>query len=194
MKRASAARSSSCSSVNGGSSGMCAAIVPTLCRNARRGAVRGGRGAIVGGVSDKGSDIQPFRHAPDREAARIAARQGGAISEKQLRGGGLRAGAIKWRGQEGRPHPHHRGGYSLGHAELTPRGRLWAAVLAGGGPEHAALSHRAAAALWDLMPWPSGAIDVSTRGQRRSTKRIRFHRNLSLDDIHYDPEDGLPYT
>jgi hypothetical protein len=147
-------------------------------------------------VSDQTADSQPFRRTPDAAAAAIAAAQGGAISLAQLRGCGLSEGAVRWRVRSGRLHRKHHGVYALGHAEVTPRGRLWAAVLAGGGPEHAALSHVTAAALWDLVPWPSGRIDVTTRTERSSTRKLRFHesRTLSLDDIHYDRDDGLPYT
>jgi Transcriptional regulator, AbiEi antitoxin/Protein of unknown function (DUF559) len=118
------------------------------------------------------------------------------ISLEQLRAAGLGDGAIKRRVAAGRLHRVHRGVYAVGHARVVGRGRLWAAVLASGGPEAAALSHRAAAAAWDLLPWPSGKVDVTPLRHRRSVAGIRVHRSrtLTVDDIHFDPEDGLPVT
>jgi Transcriptional regulator, AbiEi antitoxin/Protein of unknown function (DUF559) len=120
----------------------------------------------------------------------IAAGQGGAISVEQLRAAGFEAKAINYRLRTGWLRREHRGVYSLW--PLTPVGRMWAAVLATEG----ALSHWSAAAVWDLLGWPSGAIHVTTLTHRRSTARIRVHRSRSLssDDITCDPEHGLTVT
>ena len=85
----------------------------------------------------------------------------------------------------------HRGVYAVGHAQLTPLGWRWAAVLACGGPGRAALSHRSAAAVWDLLPSPA-KFDVSTLASARSTAKIRVHRGLTLHDV--TEIDGLPLT
>jgi hypothetical protein len=142
------------------------------------------------------SHSEPSSDAPGRAMAVTAARQHGVISVEQLRERGLRAGAVKRRVESGRLHRIHPGVYAVGHDRVVGRGRLWAAVLAKGGPEAAVLSHRAAAALWDLLPWPTGRIDVTTKRHRRSTREIHVHRGdaLTPSDIHYDPDDGLPYT
>ena len=66
--------------------------------------------------------------------AGFAGRQEGMVSHAQLLAGGLGRGAIELRLRNGRLHPYHRGVYSVGHTRLTPRARLWAAVLACGGP------------------------------------------------------------
>jgi very-short-patch-repair endonuclease len=107
------------------------------------------------------------------------------ISTAQLIAAGVDRGAIKWRVQRGRLHPYHRGVYSVGHTRLTARARLWAAVLACGGPEAAVVSHRSAGALWELIRAPSGPVDVVTLRESYSTKAIRVHRTASLrpDDI-----------
>lgn len=114
------------------------------------------------------------------------------VSRTQLAEVGLGPGAIRHRARSGGLHPLHRGVYAVGHRRLTFRAHLWAAVLACGGPEAAVLSHRAAAALWDLMPVPSGAIDVTTLRESRSTSAIRVHRPR----LPPDPQtlDGLPVT
>ena len=59
-----------------------------------------------------------------------------------------------------------------------------------------ALSHASAAAVWDLLPWPSGRVEIATLTHRRSTAAIRVHRprTLTLDDITHDPQHGLPVT
>jgi very-short-patch-repair endonuclease len=68
-----------------------------------------------------------------------------------------------------------------------------AAVLAGG-PD-AVLSHRAAAALWELRPVPSGKIDVTVPGRGiRGRSGIRIH---SVRTLHPDDRatlDGIPVT
>jgi hypothetical protein len=124
--------------------------------------------------------------------AALVARQHGVVSAAQLRAAGLGRGAIASRVQRGWLHRVHRGVFAVGHPRLTLHGRWWAAVLASGG----VLSHRSAAAAWDLIPTPSGPIDVTTRRQARSTRAIRVHRTTTLDplkEVVHD-EDGLPRT
>src|SRR3954468_1188656 len=133
-----------------------------------------------------------FDATPDREVARIAAGQHGVVSLEQLREAGLREEQIRSRVRRGRLHRVHHGVYAVGHARLALRGRLWAVVLATGGP----LSHRTAAALWDLLPWHSGPLHGSPLHRADSAPGIRVHRSrtLTLDDITRDPQYGLPLT
>jgi very-short-patch-repair endonuclease len=68
-----------------------------------------------------------------------------------------------------------------------------AAVLACG--PGAVLSHRAAAALWDLRPTPSGPIDVIVPGRtRHSRKGIRVHNVRTLHDDDRAEVEGIPVT
>jgi very-short-patch-repair endonuclease len=127
----------------------------------------------------------------DLAVGRVAARQGGVVSVAQLHEAGLGRGAIHARTVAGRLVRLHRGVYAVGHSQLTPLGWRWAAVLACGGPGLAALSHRSAAAVWDLLPSPARP-DVSTLGSARSTPKIRVHRGLQSQDI--TTVDGLPLT
>jgi hypothetical protein len=76
------------------------------------------------------------------------------ISTEQLRALGVGRSGVHERVRRGWLHPYWRGVYSVGHTRLGPRARLWAAVLARGGPGAALLGFRAAAAPWDLMPVP----------------------------------------
>ena len=89
--------------------------------------------------------------------AMLAARQGGVVGHAQLRVLGLSAAGIDRRIAAGRLHPLHRGVYAVGHQQVGEVGRRWAAVLACGA--EAVLSHRKAAAAWDLV---SGAGAAST--------------------------------
>lgn len=71
---------------------------------------------------------------------------------------------------------------------VKPRGRMMAAALTYG-PE-AVLSHRAAAAIWDLGPWPTGLIDVTVPGRRKPRRGVRLHR-AAVERV---VEEGFPVT
>jgi hypothetical protein len=91
-----------------------------------------------------------------------------------------RQGAIKWRVRRRRLVPQHRGVYAVGHLARTAQARWWAAILACGGPGAAVLSHRSAAAVWELVAVPSGPVDVITRRRSHATEAIRVHRTRTL--------------
>lgn len=106
---------------------------------------------------------------------------------------GLSRDAIQGRIDRGSLHRLYRGVYAVGHRRLTLRGRWMAAVLAGG-PD-ALLSHRSAAALWELRPPPSGPIDVTVPGRRRRGHAgIRIHNVRALHDDDRTTVDGIPVT
>jgi hypothetical protein len=69
-----------------------------------------------------------------------------------------------------------------------------AAVLACG--ERAVLSHRSGAALWELLPESSGAIDVTvgTAGGRRPRRGIRIHRSTRFQGSAVTRRKGIPVT
>jgi very-short-patch-repair endonuclease len=129
----------------------------------------------------------------DVAIAALAARQGGVVSAAQLYALGLGRGAIAWRLRTGRLHRVHHGVYAVGHPRLTPRGRYWAAVLACGGEEVAVLSHRSAAAVWDLLSSPA-KLDITSLRRSTSTAAIRVHRSKLRHDEIARHEDGLPTT
>jgi hypothetical protein len=81
------------------------------------------------------------------------------VARRQLLAFGFSRKAIDRRVQCGRLHGIHRGIYAVGHSNLTGYGRWMAAVLASG--PSALLSHRSAAALWDLLPTSKMLIDVT---------------------------------
>jgi predicted transcriptional regulator of viral defense system len=131
---------------------------------------------------------------PDRSVdgaiAELAERQHGVVGFEQLIALGLSRQSINRRIRAGRLHRVHRGVYAVGHRRLTQRGRWMAAVLAGG--EDAVLSHRSAAALWQLLPG-RGPIQVSTPRDLRKRKTIHFHsQSLQFDEV--TTHDGIPVT
>ena len=131
---------------------------------------------------------------PDREVARIAARQHGVVLLAQLVSAGVTQRAVARRVQSGRLHRIHRGVYAVGHTRLSNEGIWLAAVLACG--DGAALSHRSAAALWNLLSASRGIIDVTVPGAggRRKRRGIRVHRSSLLTPAATTRRNGIPVT
>jgi hypothetical protein len=101
----------------------------------------------------------PRRTAPPDVDARIAALAGaqdGMVTRAQLLALPLSAGAIDGRVRAGRLHPRFRGIYAVGHAAVSPRGRLRAGLLATG--DDAALSHATSAYAWQLSSTQPDAV------------------------------------
>jgi very-short-patch-repair endonuclease len=132
--------------------------------------------------------------APERTLARVAANQHGVVSLEQLRAIGFSQEAVSRRVRAGRLHRLYRGVYAVGHTRLSDEGRWKAAVLACG--PGAALSHRAAAAHWRMLPAPRGPVDVTVPGHggRKQRKGIRLHRSSSLYLAQTTLRTGIPVT
>ncbi|HEY6731366.1 MAG TPA: type IV toxin-antitoxin system AbiEi family antitoxin domain-containing protein [Solirubrobacterales bacterium] len=116
----------------------------------------------------------------DAEVARIAGRQHGVVTAKQLNAAGWGRMAISERSRSGRLHRIHQGVYAVGHRGLSLHGRFMAAVLACG--EGAVLSHGSAAVLWNLLRPLEGPIHVSipSASGRKRRRGIQIHRTPSL--------------
>jgi very-short-patch-repair endonuclease len=128
-----------------------------------------------------------------RQAWELAGRQHGIISRRQLLGLGFNAREIEHRVARARLHLVMRGVYAVGWPHLTTRRRWMAAVLACG--DGAMLSHRSAAALWEIGTERGGAIDLSVRRRaelRRPGLRVRRRPTLSEQDM--TSRDGIPVT
>ena len=127
----------------------------------------------------------------DTIISRLAARQHGVVALWQLTALGIEASAARRRVADGRLRRVHRGVYAVG--PLDRKGYWMAAVLACG--EGALLSHRNAAALWNLRQTNRTAIDVTAPGTRRRRRpRITVH---GTGEIHPDDRaevDGIPVT
>jgi len=100
---------------------------------------------------------------------------------------------IRRRVATGRLRRLHPGVYALGHTALRREGRWLAAVLATGAG--AALSHRSAAALWDLRATTRTEIDVTTRRRGvRPPPGIDIHETTRLPATEVTQCAGLPVT
>ncbi len=134
--------------------------------------------------------------APPVDAAigRVAARQFGVVTLRQVEACGLDRGGIEHRLATGRLQRLWRGVYAFGHQELKREGRLIAAVFACG--QGAVLSNQAAAVHWELLAYAPGAIDVTVvaRGTRAKRPGIRLHCVRSLDPADVTSRDGIPIT
>ncbi|MEA2213729.1 MAG: hypothetical protein QOF83_3677 [Solirubrobacteraceae bacterium] len=128
------------------------------------------------------------------DTARLAARAGRqheVFAVWQLPAIGVGERAVQRRAAAGLLRRLYPGVYTTAQGRLTLRGRWMAAVLACG-PE-ALLSHRAAAALWDLQNTASGPIDV-TAPRRRLHSGIRSHVSSSPPRLIRATVDAIPVT
>lgn len=129
---------------------------------------------------------------PWLQASRVAARQSGVVSVAQLRELGVGRGAVHKALRAGRLHRVHHGVYALGHTMLRPEGHRLAAVLACG--PGAVLSHRSAAAHWELLATSQERVDVTAPRSRQGIPGIRLHTSRSLDAHDTTSHDGIPIT
>lgn len=127
----------------------------------------------------------------DARVAWVAARQHGVIAHDQLARAGITRWGVQRRVAAGWLHRRHLGVFAVGHPALTQRGRFAAAVLAGGAG--AVLSHRSAAALWELMP-ETEILDITIPGRRRAGPAgVVVHAGaLRAEDV--KRIDGIPVT
>ncbi|HVW47550.1 MAG TPA: type IV toxin-antitoxin system AbiEi family antitoxin domain-containing protein [Solirubrobacterales bacterium] len=123
--------------------------------------------------------------------AEIARRQHGVVGRRQVEGLGLSGNSIDRLVRIGRLHRVHLGVYAVGHDAVTRRGRWMAAVLASG--DGAVLSHRSAAALWEVWGSGTGEAHVTVPRKTRSQRSIRRHFSvLPVDEV--TVRDGIPVT
>jgi very-short-patch-repair endonuclease len=138
----------------------------------------------------------PKKHAKDGAdpaVARLAARQHGVVTTRQLLLAGVLHSGIHDRQLSGRLHRIHRGVYAVGHTSIGNEGRWLAAVLACG--NSAVLSHRSAGALWGIGPVPAVVeVTVPGSGGRAVRKGIRLHRSTTLSPADVTRRAGIPVT
>lgn len=128
-----------------------------------------------------------------RRAWDLAGRQHGVVARRQLLALGFNPREIEHRVARRRLHLVMRGVYAVGWPQLTRERRWMAAVLACG--EGAMLSHRSAAALWEIGVEVEGVVDVSVR-RRAELKRpgLRVRGRPSLDAESVISHNGIPVT
>lgn len=123
----------------------------------------------------------------------LAGKQHGIVARRQLLALGFNSREIEHRVCRGRLHVVTRGVYAVGWPRLTRERRWMAAVLTCG--DGAMLSHRSAAALWNIGREQRGRIDVSVRRRaelQRPGLRVRGRPTLAVADI--VEQDGIPVT
>jgi very-short-patch-repair endonuclease len=127
-----------------------------------------------------------------RRAWELAAKQHGIVTRRQLLALGFGRRSIEHRVARGRLFPVGLGVYAVGWPALSRKRQWMAAVLAGG--DGAVLSHRSAAALWEISEegrW----IEISVRRRcelRRPGIRYRGRPSLAPGDIML--RDDIPAT
>ena len=128
-----------------------------------------------------------------RRAWELAGRQHGMVARRQLLALGFNAREIEHRVKRGRLHLVMRGVYAVGWPRLTPKRRWMAAVLACG--EGALLSHRSAAALWEIGDEKRGVVDVSvTRRAELKRRGLHVRGRPALMPERITKHDGIPVT
>jgi predicted transcriptional regulator of viral defense system len=137
---------------------------------------------------------QNDRRAWLRLIAGLADRQHGVVSRVQLLAAGVPIGRIERLVTAGWLRPIHPGVYAVGYGRLTREGRWLAAVLACG--DRAVLSHRSAAALWQLRRRVGGPIEVTIAGRRsaRTIPGLTIHRPTRLMRVEVTVRSGIPVT
>lgn len=136
---------------------------------------------------------QSLSRFAERVISSLASRQHGVVARWQLLDAGVSRHQIDWRLRNGRLHEIHLGVYLVGHAIPPALAVEQAALLACG--SQAVLSHRSAANLWKLLPYPASAPAWVTVPPGRGAARpgIQIHRAVMprLDVRH---RDGLQLT
>jgi len=128
----------------------------------------------------------------DQRCAAIASRQFGLISRAQALGEGLSADAIDHRLGAGRWERLLPGVFRIAGAPASWHQRLMAAIL---WAPRAAVSHRAAAGLWELEGCPSDRVELSTVSTRKSrVPWITLHRVGTLDRADVTSLGPIPVT
>jgi hypothetical protein len=129
----------------------------------------------------------------NRAIGRLAEQQHGIVSRQQLRDLGIGDSTVTARTASGYLHPIFREAFAVGHAAITRRGRMLAAVLAC--ETGTVLSHGSAAellGLWDKELPVVHVIPPDWSG--RKIQGIRWHRvRLPLPD-EVEIRDGIPCT
>ena len=143
-----------------------------------------------------GADWRVLRsgRGSDWVISHLAAMQHGVVGRAQLIALGVSGQAIAWRLKQGRLHPVHRGVYLVGHTVAPAKAMEMAAVLACG--EFALISHRSAAALWQIVAArPGDLIEVTvTSGGHRERPGIRVHRSRTIAPKDIRKLERIPLT
>jgi hypothetical protein len=129
----------------------------------------------------------------DARIGRIAARQHGVVTHRQLAAVGITGSALTRRVAAGRLVRLYRGVFAVGHVQHTRESSWIAAVMACG--RGSVLSHLDAAALWRIYDAKGAAIHVTTTGWAgRGLPGVQAHRARNLDPEDVTVKAGIPVT
>jgi very-short-patch-repair endonuclease len=138
--------------------------------------------------TQRGLDVE----APQEMAmAQLARHQHGVVARRQLLALGFSPEQIGRRIRRGSLHVVQRGVYAVGHSAIGIRGGWLAAVLTYG--TESVLSHRSAGALWGMVSFAPGSIDVTCPKRWRRRRGINVHR-ASIPDDEISVVDEIPTT
>ncbi|MEO6859187.1 MAG: type IV toxin-antitoxin system AbiEi family antitoxin domain-containing protein [Solirubrobacteraceae bacterium] len=120
----------------------------------------------------------------------LAGRQFGLVTTEQLMRLGLTARQIRSWVDRGLLHQIHKDVFAVGHPRLTSHGRLLAAQLTCG--DHSFLSHRTAAAVWDLRAVNVRRIEVTVpESERLERTGLVVHCTAHVGDDEVRTRNGL---
>jgi very-short-patch-repair endonuclease len=129
----------------------------------------------------------------DAAVSWVASRQLGLITMAQLHVAGIGRGGVRRRRENTTLHPMYRGVYLVGNPIPSPGALELGAVLACG--ERTLVSHRPAAALWNVAKPAAGDVVVTVIARRcRSRQGLRVHRIETLDPRDASKRRGIPIT
>jgi hypothetical protein len=148
----------------------------------------------IGRVSYRsGSELDRSTHAVDLAVSGLASEQQGLVTLEQAVERGMTSRMVHVRVRSGFLHPIFRGVFAVGHRPTSDEAWWLAAVLACG--DGALLSHRSAAALWEIRGSAAASIDVTAHTRRGYAQRgIAVHRATTIAPIDYDLRRGVPVT
>lgn len=132
---------------------------------------------------------------PARSAAawQLARDQHGVVARRQLLAIGFSSKAIAYRLETGQLRRLRRGVYTVGLPRGGDEQRWMGAVLACG--DEATLSHRSAAALWEIGKERWGVIDISVRSRSpRHATGVKVRRRPPFPDADLTRHRGIPVT
>lgn len=138
------------------------------------------------------SDASMSHESPDTRISALATRQHGVLSRSQAISCGASRTVIQRRVSTGRWERVHPGVYRLAGVPQSWRQSLTAACLGASG---AVISHRSAAALWAIVGFAEGLIEITVpRGVRLRLPGVFVHESASIPRIDRSVVDGLPVT
>lgn len=131
------------------------------------------------------------RESADLRAVRLADEQDGVLAAADLRRVGLQRDAVRRRVAKGLLHRVHAGVYAPS-PELTPRGRMRAALMSCGDPVW--LDARSACVAWEFIDEWKGPVDVLVYRRELKRKGITVRSTRWLPAEHRAIRAGLAVT